>query len=79
MNPRTCVRLSRLNKTNDAVGQRRIPLKLRVCLNDTDVPYFDRFSLVDKLANKYVSSFLCFSYVSGTNTMCTVVTTTVRM
>lgn len=68
------------NKTNDAVvEQRRIPLKLRVCLNDTDVPYFDRFSLVDKMANKYVPSFLCFSYVSdtlNTNTMCTVVAIT---
>lgn len=36
------------------------------------------FSLVDKMVNKYVSSFLCFSYMSGTlstNTMCIVVAT----
>ncbi|EGI57191.1 hypothetical protein G5I_14661 [Acromyrmex echinatior] len=38
------------NKTNDiVVEQRRTPLKLRACLNDTDVPYFDRFFLVDKM------------------------------
>ncbi|KYQ57010.1 hypothetical protein ALC60_03998 [Trachymyrmex zeteki] len=49
------------NKTNDeVVEQRRTPLKLRACLNDTDVPYFDRFSLVDKMVNKYVPMFLCF-------------------
>ncbi|KYN38364.1 hypothetical protein ALC56_07404 [Trachymyrmex septentrionalis] len=48
------------NKTNDiVVEQRRTPLKLRACLNDTDVPYFDRFSF-DKMVNKYVPMFLCF-------------------
>jgi len=49
------------NKTNDAVEeQRQTPLKLRACLNDTDVSYFHRFSLVDKMASKCVPKFLCF-------------------
>jgi len=49
------------NKTNDVVEeQRQTPLKLRACLNDTDVSYFHRFSLVDKMVSKCVLKFLCF-------------------
>lgn len=65
MNPRTCVKLSCLTKRRSRRGNKRRthPLKLRACLNDTDVPYFDRFFLVDKMANKYVPRVSLFSRV----------------
>jgi len=54
------------NKTNDAVEeQRQTPLKLRACLNDIDVSYFHRFSLVDKMASKCVPVLCFLIYVSN--------------